>query len=150
MKSNYDKVIKRPSAHAVKTFILTIIFIIASIGLGFIIAYYGKGESFIETDFLNIIITLFGFGLTSTVFIYQTVKNKESDQALHVIQSLTKTLVLIFALIIISILFDFIANSDVSEKAIFVMNVFKNASLIYALICLADVFLSFITIIKAM
>ena len=37
---------------------LTIIFSLLSLGLGFVIAFLGKGDSFIETDLITAIITL--------------------------------------------------------------------------------------------
>lgn len=128
--------------------ILTVVFIIVSLGVGFLIAYFGKGTSFIETDLITAIITLFGFGLTSTVFVYQAFKDKETDKTRKIIKSLAKTLLLTFVLIISSLIFDFGATLLISNSFTVIMNSLKFATLIYAFICQIDILLSFIIIIK--
>ena len=70
---------------------LTIIFSLLSLGLGFVIAFWGKGDSFIETDLITAIITLFGFGLTATVFVYQAFEKSMSKETKNVIAALSKT-----------------------------------------------------------
>lgn len=128
--------------------ILTIAFIIISSGCGFLISYFGNGSSFIENDLITSIITLFGFGLTSTVFVYQAFKDKESDKTSRVIKSLAKTLLLTFILIIVALILDFLSSLSISNCFTIIINSLKFASLIYAFICQVDILLSFIIIIK--
>lgn len=129
------------------TMLLTISFIIISCGCGFLISFYGQGCSFIEQEFIGALITLFGFGLTSTVFIYQSINIKESEMAKKVIKSLSKTLLLTFILISISIIFDFLSTLF-SGNIVICIDTIKYASLIYSCICQIDILLSFLIIIK--
>lgn len=119
-----------------------------SIATGFLISYFGLGNSYIETGMITAVITLFGFGLSSTVFVYQAFKEKEDVQVRNVIKSLTNTLLLIFILILVAVLFDFICSLDINNIAIIVFNTIKFAALIYALICQIDILLCFIIIIR--
>lgn len=128
--------------------VLIVFFTIISLALGFLIAYFGNGLSFIETGLVSAIITLFGFGLTSTVFVYQSFKDKETDDTKKVIHALAKTLLLTLILIITSLICDFLATVVLSCPALLIIKSLKNAVLIYALICQIDILLSFITIIK--
>lgn len=131
-----------------KNLFLTIVFTIISLGCGFLISYFGNGSSFVENNLITSIITLFGFGLTSTVFVYQAFKEKESDKTIAVIKSLAKTLLLTFTLIIVALILDFIASISVSICFTIIMNSLKYTSLIYAFICQIDILLSFIIIVK--
>lgn len=127
---------------------LMILFIAVSLAGGFLIAFFGKGTSFIEMDFITAIITLFGFGLTSTVFVCQSFKDKESKQIKSVIKSLSKTLLLTFILIFVSLVCDFLATLSISDWFAITVTSLKFASLIYAFICQIDILLSFIIIVK--
>lgn len=147
MKNN-DTIIKQksqPQKKLIKNILLSIFFLIISVVGGFLISFYGTGESFIEKELITALITLFGFGLTSTVFIYQTLQNRNSEKIEKIINSLIKTLLLTFGLIIISFIFDFLASVNVYQ---ILMNTFKYASLIYAFICQLDILISFAIIIK--
>lgn len=132
----------------VKQVVLTIVFSLLSLGLGFLIAFFGKGNSYVESSLLTAIITLFGFGLTSTVFVYQSFKDKETEKVKKVIHSLANTLLLTFILIIVSLLLDFIGNLELPEVAIIILQSLKYATLIYAFICQIDILLSFLVIVK--
>ena len=147
MKNN-DTIIKQksqPQKKLIKNILLSIFFLIISVVGGFLISFYGTGESFIEKELITALITLFGFGLTSTVFIYQTLQNRNSEKVEKIINSLIKTLLLTFGLIIISFIFDFLASVNVCQ---ILMNTFKYASLIYVFICQLDILISFAIIIK--
>ena len=67
-----------------KNLLLSILFSIISLGIGFIIAFYGGGNSYIETELITAIITLFGFGLTATVFVYQAFEKSNSNEKKNV------------------------------------------------------------------
>ena len=129
--------------------IIIIIFCtLLSLGLGFLIAFCGLGESYIESSLITAIITLFGFGLTSTVFVYQAFKDKENDKIKKVIRALSNTLLLTFVLIIASIILDFIGSLDLGNTSTIIMQILKYSSLIYALTCQMDILLSFLKIVK--
>lgn len=131
-----------------KRIILTIIFIFISLGVGAVVTIWGNNTSYIESNFMTAIITLFGFGLTSTVFIYQALENKQNVKTRKVIRALAGTLLLTFILIILSLIFDFIENTVSNEVAAKVMKGLEIATLCYAFICLIDILCSFVVIIK--
>lgn len=139
---------KQLTKHQKRNIILTILFIALSLAFGFFIAYFGNKSSFIETGLIAAIISLFGFGLTSTVFVYQALKDKESEITKKVIGALAKTLFLTLILIIIAIILDFVSTLQCHSYFLLIINTLKNAALIYAFICQIDILLSFITIIK--
>ncbi len=128
--------------------ILTIVFSILSLGIGFAIAYFGKGESYVETELITAIITLFGFGLTATVFVYQAFENKQNEDTMKVIKAISKTLILTLCLIVASLVFDFVLDLITSEKWNLVVETLKYAALVYSTICQFDILNSFIVIIK--
>lgn len=132
----------------VKRIVLTIVFSLLSLGLGFLIAFFGKGNSYVESSLFTAIITLFGFGLTSTVFVYQSFKDKEAEKVKKVIRALANTLLLTFILIIMSLILDFIGSLELPEAAIIAIQSLKYAALIYAFICQIDILLSFLVIVK--
>ena len=107
----------------------------------------GKGDSFIETDLITAIITLFGFGLTATVFVYQAFEKSMSKETKNVIAALSKTLLLTLCLVIVSLIFDFIASLITAEVWNVIFESLKYAALIYSLICQFDILNSFIVII---
>jgi hypothetical protein len=127
--------------------VLTIVFSLLSLGLGLIIAIWGNGNSFVETDLITAIITLFGFGLTATVFVYQAFEKSISDNVINVIKALSKTLLLTLCLIIASVIFDFLVTLIKAEVWSVILESLKYATLIYALICQFDILNSFIVII---
>lgn len=135
-----------------RNIILTILFIALSLAFGFFIAYFGNKSSFIETWFIAAVILLFGFILTSTPFVYQSLKDKESEiteKAISkFINALAKTLFLILVLIIIAIILDFVSTLKCRSDLLLIISTLKTAALIYAFICQIDTLLSFIIIIK--
>lgn len=138
-------IIKEKSIYAKKNAVLSIVFSFISLALGAIISIYGKGESYIESSLLTAIITLFGFGLTATVFVYQSFIDNEKIK--NVLTSLTNTLKLTLILIVAAIILDFIA-SFVATKALLVISAIKYAALIYSLICQFDILNAFTIIVK--
>ena len=132
----------------IKHIVLIISFELLSLGLGFLIAFFGKGESYIEASLFVAIITLFGFGLTSTVFVYQAFKDKESEKVKKVIHRLANTLLLTFILIIVALILDFIGSLEFPKAAIIAIQSLKYAFLIYALICQIDILRAFLIIVK--
>ena len=128
---------------------LTIIFSLLSLGFGFVIAFWGKGDSFIETDLITAIITLFGFGLTATVFVYQAFEKSTTKETKKVITALSKTLLLTLCLVIASLIFDFITSLITAEAWNVVCGSLKYATLIYSLLCQFDILNSFIVIITS-
>ena len=110
--------------------VLTIVFSLLSLGLGLIIAIWGNGNSFVETDLITAIITLFGFGLTATVFVYQAFEKSISDSVINVIKALSKTLLLTLCLIIASVIFDFLVTLIKAEVWSVILESLKYATLI--------------------
>ena len=127
--------------------ILTVLFSTVSLGLGAIIAFYGKGNSFIENDLLSAVITLFGFGLTATVFTYQTFEKMHSREAAAVIKALSKTLFLTLFLVFVSLLLDFFIGIITIKVMCCCLNSLKYSALIYSMILQFDILNSFIVII---
>ena len=128
--------------------VLIIICVLASLGIGFLIAFFGEGESYIESSIITAIITLFGFGLTSTVFVYQAFKDKENEKVKKVIHALSNTLLLTFILIVVALILDFIGSLNFTNSLILFIQSLKYATLIYAFVCQIDILLSFIIIVK--
>lgn len=83
--------------------------------MGFLIAFFGKGDSYVETELITAIITLFGFGLTATVFVYQAFGNSPSDDTMQVIKALSKTLLLTLCLVAAALVLDFIISTVTSD-----------------------------------
>ncbi len=149
MKNNINIKIKRAiDIKMVKKIILEISFILASLGGGFLIAYFGKGESFLENEMITAIITLFGFSVTSTVFICQALKQKENQGVNNLIKALAKNLLLTFILIAISLVFDFMSVFDWGKVIPLIIKTFKFSTLIYAFLIQIDILMAFIIIIK--
>lgn len=146
-----ETIIKEKSAVNIKRIlriILIVVFVLMSLVFGFLIAFFGKGESYVEASLFSAIITLFGFGLTSTVFVYQAFKDKEAEKIKNVIHALANTLFLTFILIIVALVFDFIGSLDFSKAITIAIQSLKYASLIYAFICQIDILRAFIIIVK--
>lgn len=143
-----ETIIKEKKAIDIKKILRILVFVLVSLGLGFLIAFFGKGESYVESSLFTAIITLFGFGLTSTVFVYQAFKEKESKKIKKVINALSDTLLLTFILIVVSLILDFIGSLDFPKAVIITIQSLKYASLIYAFICQIDILLAFLIIVK--
>ena len=149
MKNNIDiKIKKTIDIKTIKKIILEIIFILVSLGGGFLIAYFGKDESFLENEMITAIITLFGFSVTSTVFIYQSLKQKENPSVNNLIKALAKNLLLTFILIGVSLVFDFMSCFDWENVIPIIVETLKFATLIYAFLIQIDILMAFIIIIK--
>ena len=130
-----------------KNLLLSILFSVISLGIGFIIAFYGEDDSYIETDLIKAIITLFGFGLTATVFIYQAFEKSNSNEKKNVIHALSKTLLLTLCLIVVSLILDFAVSIVAMEVVKVILSTLLYASLIYSIICQFDILNSFVVII---
>lgn len=150
MKNNTSIVNKKSFSRFEKiNIILTIIFSAISLGLGFVIAFFGNGVSFFETDLITAIITLFGFGLTATVFVYQAFEKSVSKGTKMVITALSKTLLLTLCLVVVALILDFLASLTMTKAWDVIFKSLKYAALIYSLICQFDILNSFIVIITS-
>ena len=130
-----------------RNLLLSVLFSVVSLGIGFIVAFYGKGNSYIETELITAIITLFGFGLSATVFVYQAFEKSNSNEKKSVICALSKTLLLTLCLVVVSLILDF-AVSIVMIKAVkVILSTLMYASLVYSIICQFDILNSFVVII---
>ena len=135
-------------------------FILISIAIGFSIAYWGNGTSFVEdkTSFITIIVTLFGLGLTSAIFVAQTLDNIEWNEvkqkkADRLKVSLAKSLGLIALLILISIILEFILSiipiyENVPNIFRLIINSAIYAIFSYIIILQTDVTICFLQIMK--
>lgn len=132
-----------------KNIFFTCIITLISLGLGFVIAFFGKGVSFVEKDLITAIITLFGFGLTATVFVCQAFEKNTTKETRNVITALSKTLLLILCLVIAALVFDFIVDLITSAPWNLFFGSLKYATLIYSLICQFDILNSFFVLIKS-
>lgn len=138
-----------------KKILFPMFFVAISLAIGFLIAKFGKGISYIEENAILYLITFFGFSLTATVFIYQSlnkdIEESKYDQALSLIKSLSKSLTLTLILIICTIIFDFIIsvidsnNAELTNLLVFLSTI-KYAMIIYAIICQIDILYSFVII----
>ena len=100
-----------------KQITLIVFFILLSLTIGLLIAYFGQGKTFVEDKktFITIILTLFGLGMTSAIFVAQTLDTinfdeKKAEKAFGLKVSLTKSLGLTAILILISVIFEFIST----------------------------------------
>ena len=126
---------------------LTILFSIVSLGIGFLIAYFGKGSSYVETELITAIITLFGFGLTATVFVYQAFEKSQSNDTMDVIKALSRTLILTLCLVMASLVLNFFVSVITLEVLNLILESVMYATLVYSAICQFDILNSFIVII---
>ena len=118
-----------------------------SLGIGFVSAFYGKDNSYIETELITAIITLFGFGLTATVFVYQAFEKSNSDEKKNVICALSKTLLLTLCLVVASLILDFAVSIVTINVVKVILSTMMYASLVYSIICQFDILNSFVVII---
>ena len=130
-----------------RNLLLSILFSVISLGIGFIIAFYGKGNSYIETELITAIITLFGFGLTATVFVYQAFEKSNSNEKKNVICALSKTLLLTLCLVVGSLILDFAASIVTLKVVKIILSTLMYASMVYSTICQFDILNSFVIII---
>lgn len=143
-----ETIIKERSVKSLKGIVLPIIFALLSLGVGFAIAFWGKEQSYIENNLITALITLFGFGITSTIFLYQAFKKEEMEKTKKLIHAIVNNLILTLTLLGSAILFDFLASLDFAEVASVVLNSLKFGAMIYASICQVDILLAFIKIVK--
>ena len=138
---------KKLSLRDKKNLLLSILFSIVRLGIGFVIAFYGKDNSYIETELITAIITLFGFGLTATVFVYQAFEKSNSDEKKNVICALSKTLLLTLCLVVASLILDFAVSIVTINVVKVILSTMMYASLVYSIICQFDILNSFVVII---
>lgn len=143
-----ETIVKERSVKSLKRIVLPIIFALLSLSAGFAIAFWGKEQSYIENNLITALITLFGFGITSTIFLYQAFKKEEMERAKKLIHAIVNNLILTLTLLGSAILFDFLASLDFAEVASVVLNSLKYGAMIYASICQVDILLAFIKIVK--
>ena len=130
-----------------RNLLLSVLFSVVSLGVGFIVAFYGKGNSYIETELITAIITLFGFGLTATVFVYQAFEKSNSNEKKSVICALSKTLLLTLCLVVVSLILDFAVSIVTINVVKVILSTVMYASLVYSTICQFDILNSFVVII---
>ena len=140
-------------------------FILLSLTIGLLIAYFGQGQSFVEDKktFITIILTLFGLGMTSAIFVAQTLDTinfdeKKAEKAYRLKVSLTKSLGLTAILILVSVIFEFISTVIPTVDENSKQTVLKNLPFIldtgiyslfsYIIILQADVTACFLQIMK--
>ena len=128
---------------------LRFLFLIISLTGGFLISFWGNGRSYIETELITAIISLFGFSLTATVFVYQALEKKQSSNTKVVISALSNTLRLTLCLAVASLIFDFMVSIEIWDKISFIAGGLKYTTLIYSTICQFDILNAFIVIIKS-
>ena len=136
-----------------------------SLIIGFLIAFCGQGTSFVEDKktFITTILTLFGLGMTSAIFIAQTLATmnfdeKKAEKAYMLKVSLTKSLALTAILILVSVILEFILTAlptleDNSKQTFlknlpFLLNVGIYSLFSYIIILQADVTACFLQIMK--
>lgn len=128
--------------------VFTSLFLVLGLAGGFAISFWGKGQSYIETELITAIISLFGFGLTATVFVCQALEKKQSSQTKTVINALSNTLRLTLYLAVALLILDFIVSIEISDVFNFIAGGLKYTILIYSTICQFDILNAFIVIIK--
>lgn len=140
-----------------KYIIFNVCLILLSLILGFCIVYYGKDVSFIEdtTAFFSVIITLFGLGLTSAIFVSQTLDNAKFNQektkkANNLKSSLAKSLALMAILILVGVVLEFILTLITTNKYNFtnIIETLMYASFVYCIILQIDITGCFVNIMK--
>ena len=148
-----------------KQIVSTIFFILLSLTIGLLIAYLGQGKSFVEDKktFITIVLTLFGLGMTSAIFIAQTLDTinfdeKKAKKAYDLKVTLTKSLGLTAILILISVIFEFISTviptvDENSKQAVlnnlpFILDVGIYSLFSYIIVIQADVTVCFLQIMK--
>lgn len=143
-----ETIVKERSVKSLKGIVLPIIFALLSLSAGFAISFWGKEQSYIENNLITALITLFGFGITSTIFLYQAFKKEEMERVKKLIHAIVNNLILTLILLGSAILFDFLASLDFAEVASVVLNSLKYGAMIYTSICQVDILLAFIKIVK--
>lgn len=135
-----------------KNTIAVVLFVLLSVIGGFLIAFFGRGDSFVEESFTTCSLTLFGFDLTSVVFVYgvlQRYSTAESERIAVLLKKIASSIRLILVLILCSIASDFIASIFKDCYVInIVINCIKYSLLLYSLICQIDVINTFLILVK--
>ncbi len=135
-----------------KKILITILFIILSVSVSCLIVFWGKGNSFLENkqQMFACLISLFGFGLTSTIFIYQSITNENlnKEKIKKLINSLARSLSLILVLIISALLLDFLLSTIEVNLVVTLLSILYYSFIIYSFICLIDIMVGLIVIIK--
>lgn len=93
------------------------------------------------------IITLFGFGLTATVFVYQAFEKSNSNEKKSIICALSKTLLLTLCLVVVSLILDFAVSIVTINVVKVILSTLMYAALVYSIICQFDILNSFVIII---
>ena len=137
---------------------INVCLILLSLILGFCIVFFGNGNSFIEdtTAFFSAIITLFGLGLTSAIFVSQTLDNAKfnqakTNQANELKSSLAKSLALMAILILVGVVSEFILTLITTNKYNIstIIETLMYSSFVYCIILETDITGCFVNIIKA-
>ena len=121
-----------------RNLLLSILFSVLSLGIGFTIAFYGKGNSYIETELITAIITLFG---------YQAFEKSNSNEKKSIICALSKTLLLTLCLVVVSLILDFAVSIVTINVVKVILSTLMYAALVYSIICQFDILNSFVIII---
>ena len=131
-----------------KKIIIELIFDFFCLGIGFIIAYFGKNKSFFEKEITIAIITLFGFSLSSTIFIHQAFAKTDNIDTVSLIKALSKDLWISLILICLSICLDFLASIELTDIITLISQTIRNGCIIYIFLCQIDILKSFLIILK--
>lgn len=125
--------------------------VLCSLILGYVVKIFGQSVSYFETEIITAIISLFGFSLTATVFVYQAIEKKQSEKkdekVKKVISSLANTLVLTFCLIVLIIILEFICTLNIYKTVNDICEVLKNAVIVYSFFLQADIINCFVVIL---
>ena len=113
----------------------TLLFFVLSIWASIYIACHGTGKSFIETNMINAIITLFGVAITGSIFISQALENNSTEESKDLLTRIHKSLAFVLNLIIIAIFLDLI----IERYSTILFEVIYYFILFYSTIVLDDV-----------
>ena len=137
-----------------KSIIRTIGYVTLSLLIGFAIAYFGKGTSYIEESFITISLTLFGFDLTSVIFMCGTIQHiKVADNArINVLlKEIAESLGFMLGAILLAIILDFLTSVIHCPQVLcLVIKTLKYGSLCCSLISQLDIISAFLRIVKVM
>lgn len=134
--------------------IRTVGFISLSLLIGFAIAYFGKGISYIEESFITISLTLFGFDLTSVIFmcgIIQHMKASDNAQISVLLKEIAESLSFMLCALLVAIVLDFLTSIIQGPSfLILAFNTLRYGSLCCSLIAQLDIISAFLRIVKSM
>ncbi len=138
----------------IKSLVKIIGVIVISLLLGFVIAYFGKDLSYIEESFITVSLTLFGFNLTSVVFIcgaIQNIKVTDNAQISVLLKEIAESLGTILCAILVAIGLDFLVSIIVCPDFLnMVLRTVKYGALLFSLFSQLDVIKAFLKIVKSM